>query len=60
LSKRELQITDLLVQGNGNLEISNKLNIHMSTVSTYKARVFEKLKVNNLVELINLYNTFQS
>lgn len=60
LSKRELQITDLLVQGNGNLEISNKLNIHMSTVSTYKARVFEKLKVNNLVELINLYKTFKS
>ncbi|WP_294959830.1 response regulator transcription factor [uncultured Flavobacterium sp.] len=60
LSKRELQITDLLVQGNGNLEISNILNIHVSTVSTYKARVFEKLKVNNLVELINLYKTFQS
>mgnify|MGYP003575903247 FL=1 len=59
LSKREVQITDLLVQGNGNLEISNILNIHMSTVSTYKARVFEKLKVNNLVELINLYKTFQ-
>lgn len=60
LSKRELQITDLLVQGNGNLEISNILNIHVSTVSTYKARVFEKLKVNNLVELINLYKTFKS
>ncbi|WP_433830121.1 response regulator [Flavobacterium anhuiense] len=60
LSKREVQITDLLVQGNGNLEISNILNIHMSTVSTYKARVFEKLKVNNLVELINLYKTFQT
>jgi DNA-binding NarL/FixJ family response regulator len=59
LSKRELQIAELLISGNGNLEISNLLNIHMSTVSTYKARVFEKLKINNLVELINLYKTFE-
>ncbi|MNY34227.1 Response regulator UvrY [compost metagenome] len=60
LSKRELQIAQLLINGNGNLEISNMLDIHMSTVSTYKARVFEKLKINNLVELINLYKTFES
>ncbi|RED22631.1 LuxR family two component transcriptional regulator [Flavobacterium cutihirudinis] len=58
LSKRELQIAELLIEGNGNLEISNKLNIHMSTVSTYKARVFEKLKIHNLVELIKLYKSF--
>lgn len=55
LSKRELQIAEMLINGNGNLEISNSLNIHMSTVSTYKARVFEKLKITNLVELINLF-----
>ncbi|MBS7254104.1 response regulator transcription factor [Flavobacterium branchiicola] len=59
LSKREIQIAELLIEGNGNLEISNKLNIHMSTVSTYKARVFEKLKITNLVELINLFKTFE-
>jgi len=58
LSKREFQIAELLINGNGNLEISNKLDIHMSTVSTYKARVFEKLKISNLVELINLYKAF--
>jgi len=59
LSKREHQIAQLLIKGNGNLEISNMLDIHMSTVSTYKARVFEKLKINNLVELINLYKAFE-
>lgn len=59
LSKRELQIAQLLINGNGNLEISNMLDIHMSTVSTYKARVFEKLKISNLVELINVYKTFE-
>ncbi|TDE31769.1 MULTISPECIES: response regulator transcription factor [Flavobacterium] len=57
LSKREFEITSLLVNGNGNLEIANKLNIQMSTVSTYKIRVYEKLKINNLVELIGVFKT---
>ena len=60
LSKREIEIVKLLVKGNGNLEISNHLNIQMSTVSTYKNRVFEKLKINNLVELIEKYNLHYS
>ena len=60
LSKREIEIVKLLVKGNGNLEISNHLNIQMSTVSTYKNRVFEKLKLNNLVELIEKYNLHYS
>ena len=55
LSKREIEIVKLLVRGDGNLEISNGLGIQMSTVSTYKNRVFEKLRLNNLVELIEKY-----
>ena len=54
LSKRELEIANLLVQGDGNIEISNKLNIQMSTVSTYKNRIFEKLSIKKLVDLIYL------
>lgn len=57
LSKRELEIAELLVIGNGNLEIANKLNIQMSTVSTYKNRMYEKLKIHTLVELINIFKT---
>lgn len=60
LSKREIEIVKLLVKGNGNLEISNHLEIQMSTVSTYKNRVFEKLKLNNLVELIEIFNLHYS
>ena len=51
LSNREFEIAQLLINGYGNLEISNKLNIQMSTVSTYKNRLFEKLDVNNVVAL---------
>ena len=55
LSKRELEISELLLSGDGNIEIANKLNIQMSTVSTYKSRIFEKLNVRNLVELITIF-----
>jgi DNA-binding NarL/FixJ family response regulator len=57
LSKREYEIAGLLVEGQGNLEISNTLKIQMSTVSTYKNRVFEKLKIKNVVALIDIFKT---
>jgi DNA-binding NarL/FixJ family response regulator len=56
LSNREYEIAKLLINGYGNLEISNKLNIKMTTVSTYKNRVFEKLNINNIVALAAIFN----
>lgn len=55
LSNREFEIAKLLISGEGNLEISNKLNIQMSTVSTYKNRIFEKLNISNVVSLSELF-----
>ncbi|MBY0485854.1 MAG: response regulator transcription factor [Flavobacteriaceae bacterium] len=55
LSNREFEIAQLLINGYGNLEISNKLDIQMSTVSTYKNRIFDKLSVNNIVSLSDLF-----
>lgn len=54
LSEREFQIFKLLAEGNGNIEIVNLLDIKMSTVSTYKKNIFEKLKIKNIVELIRI------
>lgn len=59
LSDREFEITSLLLEGKALGEISQSLNIHNSTTGTYKARIFEKLKVENvfqLNELAVLYN----
>ncbi|WP_160136106.1 response regulator transcription factor [Chryseobacterium sp. c4a] len=56
LSERELQVFDLLAKGNGNLEIANVLDIQESTVGTYKRRVYQKLKIKNLVELLEIYH----
>lgn len=55
LSSREYEIFELFARGNGNLEISNILNLQMPTVSTYKKRIFEKLNIRNIVELIYVY-----
>lgn len=60
LSNREMEIMLLLVNGEGNLEIANKLNIGMSTVSTYKSRIFEKVGVNNVVSLAEKYRLHAS
>ncbi|WP_395761858.1 LuxR C-terminal-related transcriptional regulator [Elizabethkingia anophelis] len=54
LSERELQIFNLLIKGYTNLNISDILHLKMSTISTYKKRIFEKLEVNSIAELINL------
>ncbi|GEJ44043.1 response regulator transcription factor [Chryseobacterium sp. ON_d1] len=59
LSDRELQIADKLAEGLPLKEISNLLNLHSSTISTYKNRLFEKLKIRSipeLVEILRLYN----
>ncbi|SHF84005.1 response regulator transcription factor [Chryseobacterium sp. OV279] len=57
LTNRELQIAEMYAEGNGNLEIANHLNIKQNTVSTIKKNIFEKLKIENLVELIDLVKT---
>lgn len=58
LSNREIEIAKLLVEGYGNNIISDSLNIKKTTVSTYKNRIFEKLDIDSLSSLINLFNLY--
>lgn len=51
LSNREVEVMQLLVKGASPAEIKSTLNIHDSTISTYKAKIFEKLNVTNVIEL---------
>ncbi len=59
LSNRELEITHLMIEGYGNTEICSVLDLQKSTVSTYKTRIFEKLGVDNLSDLIQLFNLYK-
>lgn len=54
LTEREMQVAEMYAEGLGNLEIANQLDIKQNTVSTLKKRIFEKLNIENIVELIDL------
>jgi len=59
LSDREIQTVKYLLHGYSLLEIRKILNVHSSTVGTYKTRIFEKLKVTtvrDLGELARMYH----
>lgn len=58
LSDREMEVATLLVKGYGNLEVSTKLDIKQNTISTLKSRVFQKLEIQNLPELIQIFNVY--
>jgi DNA-binding NarL/FixJ family response regulator len=52
ISTREIEVMNLLIKGIPLQKIADMLHIQVSTVSTYKTRIFSKLGVNNLVELL--------
>lgn len=60
LSDRELEIARLLIKGFGNLEISILKSLQKTTVSTYKKRIFEKLNIDNLPALIEIFNSYDT
>lgn len=58
LSNREVEVARLLIKGYGNLEISEFLQIKKTTVSTFKNRIFEKLEIDNLAALIEVFHLY--
>ncbi|MBK9732542.1 MAG: response regulator transcription factor [Chitinophagaceae bacterium] len=54
LSEREMAVFNNLMNGKGVKEIAGLLNLKATTVATYKARIFDKVGVNNMVELQNI------
>jgi DNA-binding NarL/FixJ family response regulator len=51
LSNRELEIMFMLAAGKKVKDIANDLELSVSTVFTYRVRIFEKLSLKNTVEL---------
>lgn len=52
LSARETEVMQLLLQGMGTAEIAARVHLQLSTISTYKMKIFEKMGVRNIVELV--------
>lgn len=58
LTHREFEVAELLVRGYGNLEVSNELDIKMTTVSTHKLKIFKKAEVSNIIELSEMFKKY--
>lgn len=52
LSKRELEILNLLARGHSNQEIAAKLFVSISTVKTHIQNLFEKLEVKRRIQAV--------
>ena len=52
LSAREMEVMDHIIAGKSTSEIAHQLTLALPTVSVYKNRIFEKLKVSNLSQLM--------
>lgn len=52
LTSRERQVLDLLVAGNTNKEVAEKLSLSLRTVETHRNNTFKKLHVNSFSELL--------
>jgi DNA-binding NarL/FixJ family response regulator len=51
LSEREIEVVTLVASGHRNKEIANKLFISEQTVKTHLSNIFQKLEVNDRLEL---------
>jgi DNA-binding CsgD family transcriptional regulator len=58
LSKRELEILNLMAQGHSNEEIAAKLFVSLSTVKTHNQNLFEKLEVKRRTQAVDKAKRF--
>jgi two-component system response regulator DctR len=54
LSAREREVLDLILAGNMNKVVADKLGISMRTVEVHRAHIFDKMQVKPAVELAGL------
>ena len=51
LSDRELEVVEYVALGMGAKVIAQRMNLDITTISTYRRRAFEKMDVQNVIEL---------
>lgn len=54
LSKRELEVLQLMAKGASNQEIADQLFVSLNTIKTHSSRLFEKLEVKRRTQAIEL------
>jgi NarL family two-component system response regulator LiaR len=54
LSKRELEVLQLMAEGLSNLEIASRLFVSLNTVKTHSAQIFEKMEVKRRTQAVEM------
>ena len=54
LSRREIQLVQMIADGKSNQDIADIMGIAISTLSTYRYRIYNKLEIENDVQLTHL------
>jgi DNA-binding NarL/FixJ family response regulator len=52
LSKRELEVLSLIVEGRSNKEIAAALDLSVNTVAVHRANIMDALQLHNAAELV--------
>jgi NarL family two-component system response regulator LiaR len=53
LSKRELEVLQLMAEGLSNHEIASRLFVSLNTIKTHSSRVFEKMEVQRRTQAVD-------
>ena len=54
LSKRELEVLQLMADGLSNQEISDRLFVSLNTIKTHSAKLFEKMEVKRRTQAVEM------
>jgi DNA-binding NarL/FixJ family response regulator len=57
LSEREVEVLQLLAEGNRNKDVADKLSVSIATVKSHIYSIYQKLHVNSRVEAINKFRS---
>ncbi len=60
LSERELSVMGHLLKGESVKDIAICMNLKATTIATYKARVFQKTGVDNIIDLRNITDLYNA
>jgi DNA-binding NarL/FixJ family response regulator len=52
LTRREIEVLQLLAEGNSNKEVAESLGLSVKTAETHRARIMRKLKMDSVADLV--------
>jgi DNA-binding NarL/FixJ family response regulator len=58
LSTRELEVITLIKEGNSTKEMAEILSLSYHTIETHRKKIYSKIKINKMTDLIRIFSEF--